>query len=134
MDSGESKLKGVVSDLGLERDEEHFRSFNLKVGIVVKAEKSLSYEDGERLMRQLRKELLGKEVEITSIIFRCSKCGKEFNNEQGLKRHTRIAHEAHSAKKKTLKTTEGDVKKKVEKKVRKRNQSIPASKSSPRKK
>jgi len=133
LDSGESKLKGVVSDLGLERDEEHFRSFNLKVGIVVKAEKSLSYEDGERLMRQLRKELLGKEVEIASIIFRCSKCGKEFNNEQGLKRHTRIAHEAKSAKK-TLKTTKADVKKKGEKKVRKRNQSTPASKSSPRKK
>ena len=120
MNSNEPRLKGVVKDVGLERDEEHFRSFNLKIGVVVKAEKSLSYEEGERMMRQFRKEFLGKEVEIASIIFRCLKCGREFNNEQGLKRHTRIAHEAKKAEKRSLKTTGKNGKRKVEKKILKK--------------
>jgi len=64
--SKKPKIKGVVSEVGLERDEDHFRSFNLKMGVVVNAGKRLSYEEGERMMRGFRKDFLGKTVEITT--------------------------------------------------------------------
>lgn len=104
MDSDESKVRGIVSEVGLERDEDRFRSFNLKISVVVKAGKSLNFDDGERLMRQIRKELLGKEVEITATTILCPICGKGFNNEQGMKQHTRIAHEAKKPEKKAKNT------------------------------
>ncbi|MBS7619232.1 C2H2-type zinc finger protein [Candidatus Bathyarchaeota archaeon] len=92
MEAGKSKVRGVVSEIGLERDDEHFRSFNLKVSIVIKPLKSVNYEEGEKLMKQFRKNILGKEVEFTPIIFRCPSCGREFNNEQGLNKHLKMAH------------------------------------------
>ena len=103
MGSEEPKVKGVVSEVGLERDENHFSSFNLKIGVVVEAKKNLSYEEGVQLMRQFRKELLGKEVEITSKIFRCPVCDKGFNTEQGMKQHIRMTHETKKEAKKRKK-------------------------------
>ena len=97
--SEEPKVKGVVKEVGLERDEGQFHSFNLKIGVVVKAGKSLNYEDGEQLMRQFRKELLGKEVNITPITFPCPICGRGFKSEQGMKQHMRIVHEKKTRKK-----------------------------------
>jgi len=101
--SEEPKIKGIVSEVGLERDEDHFHSFNLKIGVVVKAGKSLDYERGERMMRQFRKELLGKEVEITPIMVLCPICGRGFNTEQGMRQHMRMTHEKKKATKKRRK-------------------------------
>lgn len=100
MEADKSKVRGVVSEIGLERDDEHFRSFNLKINIIIKPLKSVNYEEGEKLMKQFRRSLLGKEVEITSIIFRCPECGREFNNEQGLNKHVKMAHKNRKAEKK----------------------------------
>jgi uncharacterized C2H2 Zn-finger protein len=100
LEADKSKVRGVVSEIGLERDDEHFRSFNLKINIIIKPLKSVNYEEGEKLMKQFRKSLLGKEVEITSIIFRCPDCGREFNNDQGLNKHVKMAHRDRKAEKK----------------------------------
>jgi len=100
VDSEETKVRGVVREVGIERDESHFNSFNLKIGVVVKAGKSLSYEAGERLMRQFRKELLGKEVKIAPIVVLCPVCGKGFKSEQGMKQHMRMIHEKKAKKRK----------------------------------
>ena len=117
MDPEEPKLKGVVSEVGLKRDETHFTSFNLKIGVVMNTKKNLSYREGEQLMMQLRKELLGKEVEITSNIFRCPVCGRGFNTEQGMKQHMRMTHEKKKkTKKRSKKTTSTNKPKKASKK------------------
>jgi len=98
------KIRGVVREVGLERDDDRFRSFNLRIGVVVKAGKSLSYEEGERMMRRFRKELLGKRVEIAAIMIPCPICGKGFNTEQGMKQHMRLTHEKKKKAKKKRKT------------------------------
>lgn len=118
VDSDQSRIKGVVSDVGLERNEEHFRSFNVKIGVVVRAGKALNFDDGERVMRQLRKELLGKEVEITATTIRCPICGKGFNNEHGMKQHVRLAHKDEKKPSKKAKTTTKATEKKKERKKR----------------
>lgn len=100
MDSEKLRLRGVVSEVGLERDENHFRSFNLKIGLLVKNGKQLSYEEGERMVSRLRKELMGKEVDVAPIIIRCPVCGKGFNSERGMTQHVRLTHEKKEAKKK----------------------------------
>jgi len=93
MSDEEPKVRGVVSEVGLERDEERFRSFNLKIGVVLKADKSLTYREGEKQMNRFRKEFLGKTVEVSAIIHRCQVCGRGFNTEQGMKQHIRMTHE-----------------------------------------
>lgn len=98
VDSEEPKFRGVVSEVGLERDGGHFRSFNLKIGVVVKAGKRLGYEEGERMMRRFRKELLGKDVEVITIMVHCPICGKGFNTEQGMNQHKRMMHGEKKAK------------------------------------
>jgi len=65
LSSRKPKFKGVVKEVGLERDEDHFRSFNLKMGVIVNAGKKLSYEEGEKMMSGFRDDFLGKTVEIT---------------------------------------------------------------------
>lgn len=107
MDSEEPKLRGIVSEVGIERDEEHFRSFNIKIGVLLKSEKRIDYDEGERMMRSLRKEILGKDVEVTTIIIRCPICGRGFKSEQGMNQHKRMMHTAQTKKKakKTRKTT-----------------------------
>ena len=111
MASEAPKIRGVVREVGLERDDDRFRSFNLRIGIVVKAGKSLSYEEGERMMRRFRKELLGKRVEIAAIMVLCPICGKGFNTEQGMKQHMRLTHEKKKKAKKKRKTSSKKTKK-----------------------
>lgn len=101
MDSEETKVRGVINVVGIERDEDHFRSFNLSLGVVVKDGKGMSYEEGEKLMNVYRKEYLGREVNITPIMVICPTCGKGFNSEQGMKQHVRIVHQK---KKKSTRT------------------------------
>ncbi len=88
----DEKTKGIVREIGLERNEGKFNSFNLTVGLVLKTG-GLSYAQGERLMAEMRKELLGKMVEIAEIIHLCPVCEKGFNTMQGMKQHVRMVHE-----------------------------------------
>ena len=88
----DEKIKGIVREIGLERNEGKFNSFNLTVGLVLKTG-GLSYAQGERLMAEMRKELLGKMVEIAEIIHLCPVCEKGFNTMQGMKQHVRMVHE-----------------------------------------
>ena len=89
----EVKRLGVVSEVGLERDSQEFTSYNLTVGITLKSEKKLSYSEGEQLIKSLRKELMGKNIELEAIAIPCPFCGKVFNSEKGMKAHTRSQHE-----------------------------------------
>lgn len=93
LDAESRSLEGVVSEVGLRRDEEMFNSFNLTIAMVLKSEGALTYDQGERLMREYRKELLGKKVEITAVVFHCPVCGRGFNTEQGMRQHARMVHE-----------------------------------------
>ncbi len=97
----DEKIKGVVGEIGLERNEGKFNSFNLTVGLVLKTG-GLTYAQGERLIVEMRKELLGKMVEIAEIIHLCPVCEKGFNTMQGMKQHVRMVHEK-GKKKETLK-------------------------------
>lgn len=103
MDVENQSLKGVVSEVGLRRDEDQFSSFNLTISMVLKSDKTMTYDQGERLMSQFRRDLLGKEVEITAVVFTCPTCGKGFNSEQGMKQHMRMVH-GKNGKKKAEKT------------------------------
>jgi uncharacterized C2H2 Zn-finger protein len=102
MASEDEKFQGVVSHVGLERDEAEFLNFNLTLGILVKTEK-LTYSEGERLIKKLQKELLGKNVELGAVAVPCPVCGKTFNTEVGMKQHLRKQHEGEEEqpKKKT---------------------------------
>lgn len=64
MSSRKPKIRGVVREVGLERDENQFHSFNLKMGVVINAGKKLSYEEGEKVMKGFKQDFLGKTVEI----------------------------------------------------------------------
>lgn len=86
------RLRGVVREIGLEREEGHFHSFRIRVGVVLKMEGAMNYEEGERLVKRLRRELLGREVELEALIYRCPLCGRGFNSEMGLKVHMRRSH------------------------------------------
>jgi uncharacterized membrane protein YkoI len=111
-DLGNQKFKGVVEEVGLQRNGDQFNSFNLTISMVVKTEKSLTYTQGEHLMSQFRKDFLGKNVEIAAIVHTCPICGKSFNTEHGMKQHRRRIHD--KKKKAPKKTT---AKKIVEKKT-----------------
>ncbi len=93
MDSDLQKLKGVVGEVGLERDGERFNAFNVTVSVVVNTGKALTFNQGEQLINELRKGLMGKAVEIAAIVVPCPICGKGFNSEQGMKQHVRMVHE-----------------------------------------
>lgn len=88
----EAKFHGVVNQVGLERDEAEFRNFNLTLGIKVKTGKKLSLKEGERLIKQMRKEFLGKNIAFEAISIPCPVCGKTFNTEAGMKQHVRRQH------------------------------------------
>lgn len=122
----DEKLLGVVKAVGLERDDQEFRNFNLTVGIKIKTEKKISYSEGERLMKQLQKELMGKNIELGTIAVPCPVCGKTFNSEQGMKQHQRLQHPDKEPKKKGRKKKTAKKKKPTAKK--------PASKSKAKKK
>jgi uncharacterized C2H2 Zn-finger protein len=88
----DAKFHGVVNQVGLERDDEEFRSFNLTLGIKVKTGKKLTLKEGERLINQMRKEFLGKNIEFEAISIPCPVCGRTFNTEAGMKQHVRRQH------------------------------------------
>lgn len=96
----DEKLLGVVNAVGLERDDQEFRNFNLTVGIKIKTEKKMTYLEGERLMKQLQKDLMGKNIELGTVAVPCPICGKTFNSEQGMKQHQRLQHAEEEPKKK----------------------------------
>lgn len=123
----ENKLLGVVNAVGLERDEQEYRNFTLTVGIKIKTEKKISYAEGERMMRQLQKDLMGKNIELEAVAILCPVCGKAFNSEQGMKRHQRLQHKKGAPKKKAGK-------KKVEPKKKAEPKKKPAKKKTPAKK
>lgn len=77
----------------MERDEQEFRNFKLTVGIRLKTGKKLSYAEGEKLIKQLKKDLLGKNIELEAIAVPCPLCGKTFNSEIGMKQHVRRQHD-----------------------------------------
>jgi hypothetical protein len=110
----EGNVEGVINQVGLERDEERFGAFNLRISMIMDTENSLTYEKGEEMMNELRKRLLGKRVEIAAIIVPCPVCGKGFNTEVGMKQHMRIVH----GKKKTKQETKDPAPKKTAKKRR----------------
>ncbi len=93
----EARKLGVVNEVGLERDAQEFTSYNLTVGIKLKTDKKLSYTEGERLIKQLRKSLLGKNIELEAIAVPCPICGKVFNSETGMKQHVRRQHDGEEA-------------------------------------
>jgi hypothetical protein len=88
----DEKIKGIVGEVGLERNEGKFNSFSVTVGLTLK-KGGLTYAQGERLITEMRKELLGKEVEIAEIIHLCPVCEKGFNTLQGMRQHVRMVHE-----------------------------------------
>ncbi len=97
----DEKIKGIVGEVGLQRNEGKFNSFSVTVELTLKTG-GLTYVQGERLMAEMRKELLGKVVEIAEIIHPCPVCGKGFNTSQGMKQHVRMVHEK-GKKKETVK-------------------------------
>ena len=100
-----NKIKGVIGEVGLQRVGDRFNAFNLTINMVVDPKGTLTYDKGEQLMQQFRKQLLGKKVEIAEIIVPCPICGKGFNTEQGMKQHMRMVHKEKKKKKPTKKTT-----------------------------
>lgn len=88
----EDKILGVVNAVGLERDDQEFRNFNLTVGIKIKTDKKISYTEGERLIKKLQKDLMGKNIELEPVAVPCPICGKTFNSENGMKQHQRLQH------------------------------------------
>jgi hypothetical protein len=92
MASGDEKFEGIVSQVGMERDENEFHNFNLTVGIQLKTNKKLNLLDCEKLIKQLKKDLLGKNIELEPVAVPCPECGKTFNSELGMKQHYRLVH------------------------------------------
>jgi len=103
MAAEDDKFQGVVSHVGLERDEAEFLNFNLTLGITVKTERKLNYAEGERIVKRLQKELLGKNVELGAVAVPCPVCGKTFNTETGMRQHLRKQHEGEEKPRKKAK-------------------------------
>lgn len=114
----DEKLLGVVNEVGLERDDQEFRNFTLTVGIKLKTEKKMGYNEGEKLMKQLQKSLMGKNIELGTIAVPCPICGKVYNSEQGMKQHQRLQHKDEEPKKRSRKKKEETKKAPVKKKKR----------------
>ncbi|MFC1803966.1 C2H2-type zinc finger protein [Thermoproteota archaeon] len=114
----EEKILGVVNAVGIERDDQEFRNFTLILGIKIKTDKKITYTEGEKIIKQLQKNLLGKNIELETIAVPCPICGKTYNSEQGMKQHQRLQHgdEEPSKKKPTKKKKTTTKKKKRSKK------------------
>jgi len=115
----DDKLLGVVNAVGLERDDQEFRNFILTMGIKIKTEKKISYSEGERLMKQLQKDLMGKNIELEAVAVPCPICGKVYNSEQGMKQHQRLQHKENEPKKKPSKKKAAPKKKPARKRKKK---------------
>jgi hypothetical protein len=127
------KKLGIVSQIGLERDAQEFTSYNLTVGIKLKSDKKLTYAEGERLIKKLKKDLMGKNIELEAIAVPCAFCGKVFNSDTGMKQHVRRQHEGEeeSPKKRRGRPKKPAVKKATPKKTAAKK---PAAKKAPAKK
>ncbi len=127
------KKLGIVSQIGLERDAQEFTSYNLTVGIKLKSDKKLTYAEGERLIKKLKKDLMGKNIELEAIAVPCGFCGKIFNSETGMKQHVRRQHEGEEElpKKRRGRPKKPAVKKATPKKTAAKK---PAAKKAPAKK
>jgi len=123
MAQDDPKMLGTVSEIGLERDEQEFRNFNLTVGIRLKTGKKLTYSEGEKLIKQLRKNLLGKNIELEAIAVPCPFCGKTYNSEVGMKQHVRRQHDGEEPPKKRRGRPKKVAAKKPAKKPRKKTAS-----------
>ena len=86
------KLKGPVREIGIARDSDRHDSFNITIGIAIKTEGKVSYEEAERLSSKFRREFLGKDVEFVSVSIPCPVCGRVLNSESGLKKHVAMNH------------------------------------------
>jgi len=86
------KLKGPVREIGIVRDNDRHDSFNITIGITVKTEGKVTYEEAERISTKFRREYLGKDVEFVSVSIPCPVCGKIMNSESGLKKHVAMNH------------------------------------------
>lgn len=99
--SENQRVKGVVGEVGLHRDGNQFNSFKLTIEMVLDSGKGLTYDQGEALMKQFRKELLGKNVELAAVVVPCPVCGKGFNSENGMKQHLRRIHGEKNTKRRS---------------------------------
>jgi len=118
-----NRIKGVVGEVGLQRNGDQFNAFSLTLNLVVNPKKHLTYDEGEKLMKQFRKDLLGKNIEIAQIIIPCPICGKGFNTEVGMRQHKRLVHDKKKKKKpakKNVKTKEVTSNKKGKKQTKKK--------------
>lgn len=88
----DEKIKGIVGEIGLERNEGKFNSFSLKLSLTLKP-RGLTFTQGEKRIIEMKKELLGKEVVIAEIIHLCPICERGFNTMQGMRQHMRMVHE-----------------------------------------
>jgi hypothetical protein len=88
----DEKIKGIVGEIGLERNEGKFNSFSLTLSLTLKP-RGLTFSQGEKRIVEMRKELLGKEVTIAEIIHLCPICERGFNTMQGMRQHVRMVHE-----------------------------------------
>jgi hypothetical protein len=86
------KLKGPVREIGIIRDTDRHDSFNITIGITIKTEGKVTYEEAERLSTKFRREYLGKDVEFRTIHIPCPHCEKILNSETGLKQHILKMH------------------------------------------
>ena len=86
------KIKGPVREIGIARDADRHDSFNITIGITVKTEGRVTYEEAERLSAKFRREYLGKDVEFRAIHIPCPHCEKVLNSESGLRQHILKMH------------------------------------------
>ena len=55
MDINENKIKALVNEVSLERDDDHYLSFNIKIGAVIHSDKKLSYDKANQMMKKFEK-------------------------------------------------------------------------------
>ena len=118
----EEKILGVVNAVGIERDDQEFRNFTLILGIKIKTDKKITYTEGEKKIKQLQRNLLGKNIELETIAVPCPICSKTYNSEQGMKQHQRLQHgDEEPSKKKPTKKKKTTTKKKKRSKKKSRS-------------
>jgi hypothetical protein len=88
----EEKILGVVNAVGIERDEQEYQNYTLIMGIKIKTDKKISYTEGEKIIKKMQKNLLGKNIQLEALAVACPICKKTFNSEQGMKQHKRLVH------------------------------------------
>jgi hypothetical protein len=86
------KLKGAVKEIGIVRDSDRYDSFNVTIGIAIKTEGKVTYDEAEKLAAKFRREYLSRDVEFVAVSVPCPICGKVLNSETGLKKHVAMNH------------------------------------------